>query len=276
MKLNESSNHGASKAEIAGTNSVDTSSADGHVTTQVDNGVARIEFFHPKSNSLPGNILAKLAESVTSAGVDESVRVIVLSSKGASAFCAGASFDELTAVTDATSGQEFFTGFSKVILAMIRAPKFVVSRVHGKAAGGAVGLIAASDYSFALRSASAKLSELAVGIGPFVVGPVIERAIGPAPFRAMAVDATWRDAEWCERHGLYSRIFDDVGSMDSAIDDLAKTLSESNPEAMAQLKHVFWQGTEGWDMLLDDRAAMSGRMVLSDFTRNAISKFRAR
>ncbi|HYW30471.1 MAG TPA: enoyl-CoA hydratase/isomerase family protein [Gemmatimonas sp.] len=248
----------------------------GGVYSTISDGIGRVEFFHPKGNSLPASVLAELAATITRVGADPSARVIVLSSAGTGPFCAGASFDELTAIADPGAGQEFFSGFSRVILAMIRAPKFVISRVHGKAAGGAVGLIAASDYSFALKSASAKLSELAVGIGPFVVGPVIERKVGLAGFSAMAVDADWRDAEWCERQGLYSQLYGSASAMDDAVQSLATTLAGSNPEAMAALKTVFWQGTEGWDLLLADRAALSGRMVLSDFTRSAIAGFRAR
>lgn len=249
---------------------------EGHVTVHTADGIGRIEFFHPKGNSLPGALLAELAATVTRVGADPAARVILLSSGGSGPFCAGASFDELTAIADVVQGQEFFSGFSRVILAMIRAPKFVVTRVHGKAAGGAVGLIAASDFSMAVKTASAKLSELAVGIGPFVVGPVIERKIGLSAFSAMAVDADWRDPAWCERHGLYSRLFDSAKDMDESLETLLHTLAQSNPEAMAQLKQVFWHGTEGWDLLLADRAAMSGRMVLSEFTRNAIAGFRAR
>ena len=250
--------------------------ADGSVTAHVTDGIGRIEFFHPKGNSLPATVLGQLAETIARVGADKSARVIVLQSGGTGPFCAGASFDELTAIHDPVQGQEFFSGFARVILAMVRAPKFVITRVHGKAAGGAVGLIAASDFSMAVHAASAKLSELAIGIGPFVVGPVIERKIGHAAFSAMAVDADWRDSAWCERHGLYARLFDNVATVDIAVDALAATLAASNPEAMAQLKHVFWQGTEGWDLLLTDRAALSGRMVVSDFTRNAIAAFHAR
>jgi methylglutaconyl-CoA hydratase len=248
----------------------------GTVTSHVANGIGRIEFHHPKGNSLPGALLRELADTVTRIGAEPAVSVIALTSGGTGPFCAGASFDELVAISSAEAGQEFFSGFARVILAMIRAPKFVVTRVHGRAAGGAVGLIAASDLSFAVTSASAKLSELAIGIGPFVVGPVIERKIGLAAFSAMAVDADWRDAAWCERHGLYSRVFDDAGAMDAALDVELRKLATSNPEAMLQLKRVFWSGTETWDALLAERALMSGTMVLSDFTRQAIGSFKAR
>ncbi len=253
-----------------------THGPDGHVRTHVANGIGHLEFFHPKGNSLPARLLADLATAVTALGNDPAVRVVVMRSGGNGPFCAGASFDELTAISTAEQGQEFFSGFARVILAMIRAPKFVLTRVHGKAAGGAVGLIAASDFGMAVRSASAKLSELAVGIGPFVVGPVIEKKIGLAPFSAMSVDADWRDAAWCERHGLYARLFDEAAAMDTAIDSLAATLANSNPEAMALLKRVFWEGTEQWESLLAQRAAMSGTLVLSEFTRGAIGAFKAR
>jgi methylglutaconyl-CoA hydratase len=200
----------------------------------------------------------------------------VLRSEETGPFCAGASFDELTAIATPAEGKEFFSGFSRVILAMIRIPQFVLVRVQGKAAGGAVGLIAAADYSFAVRAASARLSELAIGIGPFVVGPCIERKIGLAAFSTMAVDADWHDADWCERHGLYSRVYDAPDAMDEALAARARTLAASNPDAMARLKKIFWAGTESWEQLLDERAAMSGTLVLSDFTRAAIARFHAR
>ncbi|HEV8410450.1 MAG TPA: enoyl-CoA hydratase/isomerase family protein [Gemmatimonadaceae bacterium] len=249
---------------------------DGHVSSQISDGIATITFGHPKGNSLPGSLLRSLADEITALGNNPSARVIVLRSEGQGPFCAGASFDELTAISSPKTGKEFFSGFSRVILAMIRAPQFVLARVQGKAAGGAVGLIAASDYSFAVHTASAKLSELAIGIGPFVVGPVIEKKIGLAAFSAMAVDADWHDAAWCERHGLYSQVFASVAEMDAAAGVRAKTLASSNPEAMAKLKKIFWAGTESWEQLLDERAAMSGTLVLSDFTRKAIAGFKAK
>jgi methylglutaconyl-CoA hydratase len=249
---------------------------DGHVISSVGDGIATVTFGHPKGNSLPGFLLRALAHQISALADNPAARVIVLRSEGSGPFCAGASFDELTAISSPASGKEFFSGFSRVILAMIRAPQFVLVRVHGKAAGGAVGLVAASDYSFAVTSASAKLSELAIGIGPFVVGPVIEKKIGLAAFSAMAVDADWHDGGWCERHGLYSQVFERSEDMDAAIDARAKALAESNPEAMAKLKKIFWAGTDSWDQLLDERAAMSGTLVLSDFTRKAIASFKAK
>ncbi len=249
---------------------------DGRVSVHIANGIGTVEFFHPKGNSLPGKLLRTLASEIASLGENAEARVIVLRSSGTGPFCAGASFDEFSTITDAAHGADFFSGFSRVILAMIRAPKFVITRVHGKAAGGAVGLVSASDYAIATSAAAARLSELAVGIGPFVVGTVVERRVGRGPFAAMSVDADWRDASWCEQHGLYARVCDDVTSLDQAVDALAESLAASNPEAMLELKRVFWAGTESWEALLAERAAMSGRMVLSDFTSRAIAAFRAR
>jgi methylglutaconyl-CoA hydratase len=250
--------------------------AGGDVTVTIADGIGTIRFGHPKGNSLPGVLLQRLAEAVTWVGKDPAARVIVLRSEGTGPFCAGASFDELVSISDAAEGHEFFSGFAKVILAMIRAPKFVLVRVQGRTAGGGVGIAAAGDYTFAVRAASAKLSELAVGIGPFVVGPVIERRIGQGPYAAMSVDADWRDAEWGERHGLYARVSDDVADMDAALNALAGTLAASNPEAMAEMKRVFWTGTEKWDALLAERARVSGKLVLSEFTRSAIAKFKGK
>jgi methylglutaconyl-CoA hydratase len=253
-----------------------TAVAGGDVSITISDGIGTISFSHPKSNSLPSVLLQRLAEAITWLGRDQAARVIVLRSEGSGPFCAGASFDELVAIATVSEGEEFFSGFAHVIMAMIQAPKFVLVRVHGRTAGGGVGIVAAGDYTFAVRTASAKLSELAVGIGPFVVGPVIERRIGRGPYAAMSVDADWRDAEWGERHALYSRIFDDSASMDAAINGLAGTLAASNPDAMESMKRVFWEGTEDWDDLLAERAKMSGTLVLSEFTHKAIAKFKGR
>ena len=203
--------------------------------------------------------------------------MIVLRSAGGGAFCAGASFDELIAIENEQNGKKFFLGFANVINAIRKAHKFVIGRIHGKAVGGGVGLAAACDYSIATENASVKLSELAVGIGPFVVGPAVERKIGNASFSTLAIDATeWRSAEWAKKHALYSELHNNVDELDDAVRRLAEKLAHSNPEAMSMLKKVFWSGTEHWDSLLDDRAAMSGKLVLSNFTRKAIESFKTK
>jgi methylglutaconyl-CoA hydratase len=227
------------------------------------------------SNSLPGKVLQKLANTITELGTNDQIIVIILKSAGERAFCAGASFDELMSIDDLETGQVFFSGFANVINAARKCPKLIIGRVQGKAVGGGVGMAAAVDYCMATKFASIKLSELAVGIGPFVVGPAVAHKIGTAAMSQLAINATqWQTAQWAKEKGLYSEIFDTVEAMDESISTLANTLAKSNPEAMQMLKKVFWQGTSHWDELLLERAAMSGKLVLSEFTRNAINKFK--
>ena len=249
------------------------SGALGSVDVTVDEGIATVRFTHPKGNSLPAALLARLATEIRRVGAADDVRVIVLRSGETGPFCAGASFEELKGIRDAASGKEFFMGFARVILAMTRCPKIIIARVHGKTVGGGVGLVAASDYTMAVETASIRLSELAVGIGPFVVGPVIERKIGLGGFGAMAIDADWRSARWGEEFGLYSKVYDSVNALDSGLDSFSRKLARSNPQALAQLKAIFWQGTGDWERLLEARAEMSGSLVTSEFTRSAITAF---
>ena len=248
-----------------------------YVKLNKDNGVGTIEFFHPQSNSLPGRILAKLANTIRKAGEDDEIRVIILRSGGERVFCAGASFDELLNIDNKENGEEFFSGFANVINAARKCPKFIIGRIQGKTVGGGVGMASATDYCFATKFASAKLSELAIGIGPFVVGPVVERKIGISAFSTMTINATkWFDANWGREKGLYAEVFDTTEAMDAEIEQLASTLSQSNPEAMKGLKKIMWKGTDHWDTLLIERAKSSGKLVLSDFTKNAIEKFKAK
>lgn len=244
----------------------------GAVQGSLAEGIATVRFGHPKGNSLPASLLTQLAETITRLGTEPSARVILLQSEGTGAFCGGASFDEFKAVENREDGARFFAGFARVILAMIRAPQFVVTRVQGKVAGGGVGLVAASDYALAVGGADLKLSELALGLGPFVVGPVIEKRIGPAAFSALAIDADWRSAAWAERHGLYAELLDTPVALDTRVRDFTKKLAGFNPDAMRELKATFWAGTEAWPDLLARRAEVSGRLVLSDFTKRAISR----
>jgi methylglutaconyl-CoA hydratase len=237
--------------------------------------IAIIEFGHPMSNSLPGKILQKLAAIIEELGKDKIVSVIILKSHGEKAFCAGASFDELIAIENLDQGKKFFSGFAKVINACRNCPKFIIGRIHGKAVGGGVGIAAAVDYCFASNTAEIKLSELAVGIGPFVVGPAVSRKIGVSAMSELTINATeWRTAAWAKQKGLYTEVFDDIKDMDVAILTLAEKLAKSNPEAMSKLKKIFWQGTENWDKLLLDRAEISGKLVLSSFTISAINQFK--
>ena len=245
------------------------------VKLNTKNGIGTIEFFHPQSNALPANILLQLASTITNAGEDEKIKVIILKSAGERAFCAGASFNELVAINNIEDGKKFFSGFAQVINAARKCPKFIIGRVQGKAVGGGVGMASATDYCFATKYASAKLSELAIGIGPFVVGPAVERKVGSSAFNAMTINATkWFDANWAKEKGLYNEVFETSEEMDEQINLLSLKISKYNPESMQELKKIMWKGTEDWDSLLLTRAEKSGKLVLSDFTKNAIAQFK--
>ena len=248
----------------------------GHVKTELNAHIATITFFHPAHNSLPSRLLAELTEAITRAGNDEAVRVVVLQSEGhEKTFCAGASFDELADIQSFEQGLAFFSGFANVINAIRKCPKLVVGRVQGRAIGGGVGLAAAVDYCMASAHASVKLSELAVGIGPFVVGPAVERKMGLSAFSELAINASeWRTAAWARERGLFHECFETIEQLDAYMQHFCQKLATQSPEAMRELKQIFWQNTAHWDTFLAERAAISGRLVLSDFTKKAISAFK--
>ncbi|MFP9099837.1 enoyl-CoA hydratase/isomerase family protein [Flavobacterium sp. RHBU_24] len=244
------------------------------VKTQIDNGIATIAFFHPQGNAMPGIQLARLAADITSAGADADVKVIILKSGGDRAFCAGASFDELLSIANEEDGKAFFLGFANVINAMRKVPKLIMARIQGKAVGGGVGLACAADYTLATTAAAIKLSELTIGIGPFVISPAVERKIGTSAFMHLTMNATeFYDAQWAKDKNLYADTFETVEALDDAVATLAQKLATYNPEAMKLLKQAAWAGTEHWDTLLTERAQMSGSLVLSDFTKNALHNF---
>jgi methylglutaconyl-CoA hydratase len=246
-----------------------------YVKHNLENHIATIEFFHPEQNSLPGTILAQLANTITEAGNNNEVQVIILKSGGDRTFCAGASFQELIAIDDAATGKVFFSGFANVINAMRKCPKFIIGRIQGKTVGGGVGIAASTDYCMATQFASIKLSELNVGIGPFVVSPAIERKMGVSALSQIAIDAnTFYDANWAREKGLYAQVFETIDEMDAAVQAFAEHLCTYNPEAMREMKKIFWRGTDNWDELLAERAAISGRLVLSDFTKEKLQKFK--
>lgn len=249
---------------------------EGRVDIRVEDRIGTVSFFHPKKNSLPGDVLARIAEGISKVGERDDVGVVVLRSEGDGPFCAGASFDELQAFSDIDGGTEFFMGFARVILAIRSCPRFVVGRIHGKAVGGGVGLAAACDHTLATERASIKLSEFALGFGPFVIGPAVERKVGRSAFAAMSIDTDWRDARWAEAHGLYAKVVDDVPALDEAVDALATRLAAANPDATRALKAVFWAETEDWDTLLHERARRSGTLALSTHTQEALAAFRLR
>jgi methylglutaconyl-CoA hydratase len=250
-------------------------STESYVKSHIEHGINTIEFYHPQSNSLPGKILEELAREIHFAGTHDDTKVIILRSGGEKTFCSGASFDELVAIKNEQEGLRFFSGFANVINAMRKCPKFIIGRIQGRCVGGGVGIAAAVDYAIATDKADIKLSELAVGIGPFVVGPAVERKIGTAAFSALAIDAAnWRSTDWAKRKGLFAEIYNSTENMDEAVYNLANTLAHSNPAAMAQMKKIFWKGAEHWDELLKERAAISGKLVLGEFTKKAIEKFK--
>lgn len=248
----------------------------GEITTDITNNIGTIEFYHPKGNSLPGQMLRNLAETISDMGKNSEAHVLVLRSKGDGAFCAGASFDELIAIDNYEKGKHFFMGFALVLNAMRQCPKLILVRVQGKTVGGGVGIASAGDYTIAHESAAVKLSELALGIGPFVVGPAVERKVGSSAFSTLSIDAaSWNSAEWALERGLFSKVCPTQEELDKEVNALAEQLSNYSPEAMKELKKVFWKDTEDWDSLLEKRAEISGRLVLSDFTKNFIKEFKS-
>lgn len=246
----------------------------GYVKSSTDNQITEIEFYHPAHNSLPSNLLTELAQAIQEAGNDADCLLIILKSAGDRTFCAGASFIELVKLESFEPSKTFFLGFAGVINAIRTCGKIVIGRIHGKAVGGGVGLLSACDYAMATKYASTRLSELAVGIGPFVIGPAVERKIGLSAFSQMALNPTeWQTAEWSKQKGFFTEVFNSTEQLDDYITHFTEKLIKMNPEALATLKKVFWEGTDHWDELLDERAAMSGRMVLGEHAKSAINGF---
>ena len=246
-----------------------------YVKLYIENRVGYIEFFHPEHNSLPGDLLSKLVQTIGDAGNNDDIKVIVLKSGGDRTFCAGASFKELININDEEAGKVFFTGFANVINAMRKCPKFIIGRIQGKAVGGGVGIASATDYCMATKFAAIKLSELNVGIGPFVVGSAVKRKLGLSAMSQIAIDAnSFYPAEWAIKKGLYNNVYDNTEELDEAIKTFAEGLCNYNPEAMKEMKSMFWKGTEDWDILLTERAKISGRLVLSQFTKETLKRFK--
>lgn len=250
----------------------------GYVRTDLTaDGVAHIIFYHPNHNSLPSRLLAELVAAFDAAGRNRDAKVVVLRSAEHKTFCSGASFDELVAIQDYDTSLQFFSGFGHVVNAMRKCPKIVIGRIHGKAVGGGVGLASATDFCMASQWASVRLSELAVGFGPFVIGPAVERKVGTATFAQMALNPSeWLTAEWAKSKNLFQEVFDTVEQLDAYLAHFTQNLCSYSPEALAELKKAFWQGTEHWDNLLNERAAISGRLALSEFTKKAIAAFKTK
>ncbi len=252
-----------------------TDRQNGSLYTKIENKIAFVKFGHPASNSFPGELLQRLTDELNTLSTNAEVSVIVLESEGDGAFCAGASFDELLAVSNLEEGAKFFSGFANVINAMRNCSKLIIGRIHGKAVGGGVGLAAACDYALATEQSAIKLSELAIGIGPFVIEPAVSRKIGKAALAEMTLAAhEWKNAYWAQEKGLYAKVLENVSDLDKELDLFVSKLASYNPEALSEMKKVLWEGTENWDMLLYERAGISGKLVLSDFTVNALNQFK--
>lgn len=246
-----------------------------YVTLKQENRVGYIEFFHPDKNSMPSDLLIELEQIIIQAGLNNNIHVIVLKSGGDRTFCAGASLNELINIENEETGEQFFGGFANVINAMRKSPKLIIGRVQGKAVGGGVGLAAATDYCMATKHASIKLSELTIGIGPFVIEPAVSRKIGKTAMSQLTINAQeFYSAEYAKEKGLYSEVFDSLEALDKAVKTLAETLSGYNTEALKQMKSVFWENTSHWDILLKDRAKISGKLVLSEFTKQTLKRFK--
>lgn len=246
-----------------------------YVTLNIENEVAYIEFFHPNKNSMPSDVLKKIEQTIIDAGNNIAIKVIVLKSGGDRTFCAGASFNELISIDNETAGLQFFSGFANVINAMRKCPKLIIGRVQGKTVGGGLGLAAATDYCLATKHASIRLSELSIGIGPFVIEPAVSKKMGKAAMYQMAIDAeTFFSSDFAKDKGLYADVFETIEDLDEAVKTLAKKLSSYNPDALFEMKRVFWENTDHWEVLLTERAKISGKLVLSKFTKNTLKRFR--
>ncbi|WP_299619007.1 enoyl-CoA hydratase/isomerase family protein [uncultured Tenacibaculum sp.] len=252
-----------------------TTRPNGSLYTHIENKIATIEFGHPASNSFPSELLDRLTKELNSLSDNDEVNIIVLKSEGERAFCAGASFDELVAIDNLEDGKKFFSGFANVINAIRTCSKLVIGRVQGKVVGGGVGLAAACDYVLATEAASIKLSEFTIGIGPFVIAPAVERKVGVSGLAELTLDATsWKNAYWAKDKGLYAKVFDSLSELDKEVELLAEKLASYNPDALFEMKKILWEGTENWGELLIERAKITGRLVLSEFTKNALAKFK--
>ena len=247
----------------------------GSLFTTIKNNIATITFGHPASNSFPSELLERLTNELISVGKNSSVAIIILKSQGEKAFCAGASFNELMAISNLKEGTQFFLGFANVINAMRTCEKLIIGCLQGKTVGGGVGLAAACDYVLATKQAAIKLSEFTIGIGPFVIEPAVKRKIGVSGVAELTLDATsWKTAYWAKEKGLYAKVFETMNELDAALETLSLQLASYNPDALLKMKKTLWQGTENWNTLLGERAAVSGELVVSEFTKKALQKFK--
>ncbi len=245
-----------------------------YINLSIENFIGTITFSNPKHNALPSHLLKELAQTIMDAGANDEVKVIVLKSAGDRTFCAGASFNELIKINDMQTGKAFFSGFANVINAMRTCGKLVIGRIQGKTVGGGVGLAAACDYTLGTKYAAIKLSELSIGIGPFVIEPAVTKKMGQTAMSEMTINAEqFYDAQYAKNNQLYANVFETIEELDEAVINLANKLASYNPEALLEMKKVLWKPYSNWDNLLIERAEISGKLVLSEFTKHKLASF---
>ena len=241
------------------------------VKQEVKNNIGYLTFFHPAGNSFPSAQLQELVKTIQDLDANENATIIVLQSEGTT-FCAGASFDELLQIDNLSDGKQFFSGFANVINAMRNCSKLIVGKVQGKAVGGGVGIIAACDYAIATTKADVKLSEFTIGIGPFVIEPAVSRKIGHTAMGELTLAGNeWKSATWAFEKGLFAKLVQPE-DLESELVKFTTQLASYNPDALAEMKKVLWQNTAHWTTLLYERAEISGKLVLSAFTKKALGK----
>ncbi len=237
-----------------------------YLNIEMHGNYAVIEFFHPSHNSLHTGLLDKLRIAIDDLEKEESVNCILLKSGGDRTFCAGANFDEMKSISNFDEGKKFFSGFGKVIQSMKKSSKIIVGRIQGKAVGGGVGIIAACDIAFATKFASIRLSELSIGIGPFVIEPAVTRKLGISGFSELTLrPLVWKDALWVKSKGMFSEVFKTTELLDDYVDKYIKSLSSYSPVAIREIKKMLWHGTESWDSLMEKRAEISGELAMKNY-----------
>jgi methylglutaconyl-CoA hydratase len=235
-----------------------------YIKYEIKEHCAVIEFYHPAHNSMSMKLLKSMAELFDDLNDVKDIKCILLTSAGKGSFCAGANFEELKSIKNESEGLHFFSGFGNVINSMRRCTKLVIGRIHGKAVGGGVGLISACDIAFGTVNTSIRLSELAIGIGPFVIAPAVIRKTGIAAFSDLSFNPLeWKSADWAQNHGLFSKVFENTEGLDDHIKSYVDCISSFSIDAIAENKKLLWEGTENWHQLLLDRAAISGKLILN-------------
>lgn len=231
-------------------------------------GIGRIEFFHSRGNALTSTMLREITSFIRAAGEDPEIKIVMIQSAGEASFCGGASLDELMECDSVKEARDFFMGFAHLLTAIRTCPKLVVVRVQGKVVGGGLGIVAVADLAFATVEASIRLSELSIGLGPFVIGAAVERKIGISAFSELTyLSSIWKDAHWAKEKGLFSAVFETLAALDIAMAAQIIELETYAPEAIALTKKMFWAQTPEWSDELEKRAGYSAKLWIQKKTR---------